>query len=132
MKTLRIIIEKSADYFDAYAENCEGVYGAGDTVEEAKENVLNGLDLLIKSTDPKRLPEILKGQHTIIYKFDTQSFLNYYDKIFSKPALERLTGINQKQLHHYASGMRKPREQQRKKIVDALHQLGQELLSIDI
>lgn len=132
MKTLRIIIEKSADYFDAYAENCEGVYGAGDTVEEAKENVLNGLELLIKSTDPERLPEILKGQYTIIYKFDTQSFLNYYDKIFSKPALERLTGINQKQLHHYASGMRKPREQQRKKIADALHQLGQELLSIDI
>jgi len=132
MKTLRIIIEKSKDYFDAYADNCEGVYGAGETVEEAKENVLNGLDLLIKSTDPKRLPEILKGQYTIIYKFDTQSFLNYYDKIFSKPALERLTGINQKQLHHYASGMRKPRAQQRKKIVDALHQLGQELLSIDI
>jgi predicted RNase H-like HicB family nuclease len=132
MKTLRIIIEKSADFYDAYAENCEGIYGAGNTVEEAKENVLNGLELFVKNTDTEKLPDILKGGYLISYKFDTQSFLNYYDKIFSKPALERLTGINQKQLHHYASGLRKPREQQRKKIADALHQLGQELLTIDL
>ena len=36
-------------------------------------------------------------------------------------ALEKLTGINQKQLHHYATGLRKPREAQRKKIETALH-----------
>lgn len=46
--------------------------------------------------------------------------------------LEKLTGINQKQIHHYASGLRKPREQQRRKIAEALHQLGEELLSIDL
>lgn len=132
MKTLRIIIERSSDFYDAYAENCEGLYGAGQTVEEAKENVLKGLELLVNNTEYKDLPEILKKEYIITYRFDTQSFLNYYDKIFSKPALEKLTGINQKQLHHYASGLRKPREQQRRKIAEALHQLGQELLSIDL
>lgn len=132
MKTLRIIIERSSDFYDAYAENCEGIYGAGQTVEEAKENVLKGLELLVRNTEYNDLPEILKKEYVITYRFDTQSFLNYYDKIFSKPALEKLTGINQKQLHHYASGLRKPREQQRRKIAEALHQLGKELLSLDL
>ncbi len=132
MKTLKIIIERSSDFYDAYAENCEGTYGAGQTVEEAKENVLKGLELLVRNTEYNDLPEILKKEYVITYRFDTQSFLNYYDKIFSKPALEKLTGINQKQLHHYASGLRKTREQQRKKIAEALHQLGEELLSIDL
>ena len=57
-----------------------------------------------------KLPEILKGQYQIVFKYDVQSMLSYYSDVFSKPALERLTGINQKLLHHYATGLKKPRE----------------------
>jgi len=130
METLTIIIEKSSDFFDAYAENCVGIYGAGSSAEEAKENALEGLRLLKETKTRDEWPDILKGDYDIQFKFDTQSILAYYSDIFSKPALEKLTGINQKQLHHYASGYRKPREQQRKKIEQALHQLGAELLSV--
>ena len=42
------------------------------------------------------------------------------------------TGINQRQLWHYASGMRKPRPAQRKRIEKGLHKLGAELLRIGI
>ena len=132
METLKIIIEKTSDYYDAYADNCDGIYGAGNTVEEAKENVIEGLRLFVETRKKEELPEILKGEYQIIYKFDTQSFLNYYNNIFSKPALEKLTGINQKQLHHYASGLRKPRQAQREKIGYALHNLGRELLSVQL
>jgi len=58
--------------------------------------------------------------------------MQYYKGILSNSALERLTGINQKQLHHYASGLKKPRIEQRKKIETALHDLCRELLSINI
>ena len=44
--------------------------------------------------------------------------------------LERLTGINQKQLWHYASRGRKPCKEQIHRIESALHKLGEELLSI--
>jgi len=132
MKELKIIIEKSIDFYDAYALNCLGVYGAGDTVDTAKENVLEGLKLFIETKQKDDLPEILKGEYKIVYKYDTQSFLNYYDNIFSKVALEHMTGINQKQLHHYASGIKKPRQEQRKKIETALHKLGEELLAIEL
>jgi predicted RNase H-like HicB family nuclease len=130
MGTLKIIIEKSSNYFNAYAENCDGIYGAGDTVEKAKANVIEGLALLKETRPEDEWPEILKGEYNIEYQFDAQSFLTYYAGVFSKPALEKLTGINQKQLHHYATGLRKPREAQRKKIETALHKLGSELMAV--
>ena len=132
MRTVKIIIEKSKDYYDAYAENCEGIYGAGATAEEAKEDALRGLELFVNSREKKDLPEILQGEYTIEYEYDMQSFLNYYNRIFTNVALERITGINQKLLHHYSSGLKKPREVQRKKIEAALHRLGNELLTVKL
>jgi hypothetical protein len=90
------------------------------------------LELFINSRDKDVLPEILKGEYTIVYRYDTQSFLNYYNKIFSNVALERLTGINQKLLHHYSSGLKKPRAAQKKKIETALHRFGEELLQVKL
>ncbi|MDR0232241.1 MAG: hypothetical protein LBI82_09005 [Dysgonamonadaceae bacterium] len=132
MKTIKIIIEKSADFYDAYAENCEGIYGAGETAEEAKKNALEGLRLFVSSRDKKDLPPILQGEYDITYQYDVQSFLNYYNRIFTNVALERITGINQKLLHHYASGLKKPREKQRKKIETALHKFGNDLLTVNL
>ena len=130
METIIIKVGASSDYFGAYAENCDGIYGAGATAEEAKEDALRGLKLFINSREKKDLPEILQGEYSIEYEYDTQSFLNYYNRIFTNVALERLTGINQKLLHHYSSGLKKPREAQRKKIEAALHRLGNELLTV--
>ena len=132
MDILKIIVERSFDYYDAYAENCEGVYGAGETPEEAKQNALNGLKLFIESRKKEDLPSILQGKYEIIFQFDVQSLLRYYDKIFNKSALEHITGVNQKLLHHYSSGLKMPRFKQRKRIEYALHNLGKELLSITL
>lgn len=130
MEKLKVQIGASSDHFGAFALNCDGIYGAGNTIEECKQNLLEGLFLFISSA--KDLPEILKGEYEIEYRLDVQSILRYYADVFTKPALERLTGINQKQLHHYATGLKKPRPEQRKKIEIALHKLGTELLTIQL
>jgi predicted RNase H-like HicB family nuclease len=132
METIKIIIEKTSDYYDAYSDNCDGIYGAGETAEDAKNDALKGLELFVNSRDKKDLPEILQGEYNVVFQYDTQSFLNYYNKIFTNVALERLTGINQKLLHHYSSGIKKPRVEQKKKIEMALHKLGKELLSVEL
>jgi len=129
MKTIKIIIEKSADAYDAYAENVYGVSGAGNTVEQAKQNVLKSIEILKTFPDS---PKILQGEYKIAFKFDTQSLLQNYKDIFSTVSFEKLTGINQKQIHHYITGHNKPREAQKRKITHALHQLGKELLAIEI
>jgi len=71
-------------------------------------------------------------EYEIKYKFDTESLLQYYKGILGNPAFEKITGINQKLIHHYATGLKKPREAQRKKIEEGLHALGRELLSIEL
>lgn len=128
-KKIIIKVGASSDHFGAFAENCPGVYGAGDTVQEAKQDVLKGLNLFIEQ-NKNNLPEILRGNYEIEYKFDVPSFLSYYSKIFTKPALERITGINQKQLFHYESGYRNPSEKTVKKIEDSIHKFTEELSQI--
>lgn len=131
-KKIKIIIERSDDSYTSYAENVAGVYGHGDTVEEAKQSALNGMNLLKKYNEDVNLPAILKEEYEVVFKFDAESFLNFYKKIFTNAALERMTGINQKQFQHYASGLKKPRLAQIKKIESAMHSLGKELMAVEL
>ena len=61
MTTLKIIIEKTKDHYSAYAENVEGVYGAGETIVEAKESILQAIKLL-KEHNEVNLPKKLKEE----------------------------------------------------------------------
>ena len=134
MRTLHAVIEKAEHNYGAYVEEIDGVGGIGDTLDEVKKDLEEGLIVLkeacIDYGEP--VPEELQGEYEIVFRLDTQSFLQMYCKIFTKSALERLTGINQKQLWHYAKGLSKPRPAQVKKIEAALHQLGEELISIEL
>ncbi len=132
MKKIKIIIERSKDHYSAYARNVEGIYGAGNTVAEAKQSIFNAIELLKKYNEDNNIPNILKGGYELVFKFDTESLLNYYNGIFSKAALERITGINQKQIQHYSTGLKKPRPTQIKRIETALHKLGAELLAVEL
>ena len=132
MKQVKIIIERSRDHYSSYAENVEGIYGGGDTPEKAKQSIIDAIKLLKKYNKPASIPAILKGNYELVYRFDTVSLLNYYKNIFTHAALERMTGINQKQIQHYSSGLKKPRAAQAKKIEHAFHQLGNELLAVEL
>lgn len=58
--------------------------------------------------------------------------MNYFKGVFKAPALAKLTGINEKQIHHYAKGHRKPRPDMAKKFETALHNLGKELIAAEL
>ena len=131
MNTLRIIIEKSADSYGAYAETIDGIYGAGDTLQEVKKSIDDAI-LTVKTFEKHEIPNALLEEHKLKFVFDTQSFLEYYEKILSRASLSRLTGINEKQLGHYIQGLHKPRKDKVEKIERALHKLGQELLSVEL
>lgn len=132
MRTIKIIIEKTDNLFSAYAANVEGIYAGGETVEEVKQSVLDSIRLIKEYNAPENIPAVLKGDYEIVYQFDAVSLLSYYKGVFTNSALERITGINQKQIQHYASGHRKPSEATTKKIETALHKLGEELLAVEL
>jgi len=104
----------------------------GKTFEELKQQMQEAmyfhLDCLSEAND--EIPKPFQGDFELSYKFDTESFLGKYNGIFTNAAMERLTGINQRQLQRYAKGISKPRRAQVKKIEAAMHRLGQELIVV--
>lgn len=134
MRTLHAVIERAEHNYSAYVEEVDGVGGVGDTLDEVKKSLEEGL-IVLKDDCLEfgyQVPEALVDDYKLVFRMDTKSFLQMYCKIFTKSALERLTGINQKQLWHYANGVTKPRPAQVQKIEKALHKLGEELISLEL
>ena len=130
MRKLRAIISKGTEEYGAWFENFPGAYGAGENVAEVKKSLTEGLKLYVKHND---VPDWLKNKdYVIIYKYDSQSFLNYFKGIFTNAALERISGINQRQINHYATGRKKPRPEQLKKLEQGIHKLAGELLAVEL
>ncbi len=133
MTTLHAIILRSENNYGAYLKEVDGIIGIGDTLQEVKKSLLESIDITIEecAMNPEYvLPEEFKGDYEVVFSMDVLSFMEYYAGILSKAGLQRITGINQKQLGHYASGLSKPRAKQRARIEAGLHRLGEELLSI--
>ena len=133
-KSLKIIIERAENNYSAFIEGLGGIVATGKTVDEIKMNMIEAIEAFI--VECKELgcdiPEELKGDYELIFKMDVKSLLDFYSGIFTKAGLERITGINQKQLWHYASGNRNPKPEQNLKLEKALHKLGEALLSISL
>lgn len=70
MNKIIIHIEKSKDFYDGYAENCEGIYGAGESIEAVKENIVEAIRLLKEHNQMEDLPELLKGEYELEYQYD--------------------------------------------------------------
>ena len=134
MKTLTVIIERTENNYSAYLQEVDGIVATGKSVEEIKKCIIDSINVLIDECNEfgDTIPEALKGEYCLAFKMDVKSLLDFYSKIFTKAGLERITGINQKQLWHYASGLRNPRPEQTVKLESALHKLGEELLAINL
>lgn len=96
-------------------------------VQESIDFYLDGM----REDGEKYAPEF-DAEYELIFKFDVQSLLVFYRGIFSFSALQTITGINQKQLAHYASGRSKPRPAQAEKIASGLHRLAKELQAVTV
>lgn len=125
-------IGKTENNYAAFVEGLDGFVCTADTFEELKNEVPEGIDFHLTGLreDGDQIPDAFKLAYTLAYKWDVESLLEYYKGIFTKSALERMTGINQIQLGHYAAGRSKPRKPQIEKIEKALHRLGEELCTI--
>lgn len=134
MEPLKVIVESTANNYSAYIENLDGIVATGRTLSEIRTAMRAAIAEYAETCRSVGcdVPEELQGGYELIFQMDVKSLLDYYTGIFTKSGLERLTGINQKQLWHYAHGKSTPRRKQVEKIESALHQLGNELLAIHL
>lgn len=132
MKTLKAVIETLESNYSAYIAGLDGIVATGSTIDEIQRHLIEALNDYVETCRQLEcpIPEQLEGDYTIEFSMDVKSLLTIYSGIFTKSGLERLTGINQKQLWHYANGISRPRRAQAARIESALHRLGSELLSV--
>jgi len=134
MKKIEAIIERAKDgTFSVYCTS-EMFHGMGETAEAAKKDMLNQMEFFKKTAIEEGFsyPSFLNENFEVVYKFDAESLLEYYSGILSLSGLEKITGINQKQLWSYLHRKSKPRKAQVEKIEKGLHALGSELISISL
>jgi predicted RNase H-like HicB family nuclease len=106
MEKVIVEIEYSGNNYSAHAPILLGCVSTGDTLENTKKNIAEAIQFHVESSlehnDP--IPEVFKGEYDIEFKLSTEALLNAYSNIFTKAALSRVTGINERQLWHYAAG----------------------------
>jgi predicted RNase H-like HicB family nuclease len=134
MEKVIIDIYYTGNNYCAHAPILLGCVSTGITLSDIKKNIREAIEFHVESSleDGDTIPEVFTREYELEFKLSTEALLNAYSDVFTKAALSRITGINQRQLWHYASGMRKPRPAQRKRIEDGLHSLGKELLNIEV
>lgn len=130
---VEVIVEHAGNNLSAYIEGAP-VITVGNDVKEIEKNMKEAVELYLDSCNEMNIApvEILQGEFTLKFKIDAATFINYYSSIFTKAALSRITGINERQLWHYAAGVHKPRKQQLEKIQKGINALTEELSAINL
>lgn len=99
-------------------------------MKEAEETLRLHVEDMIEDGDD--VPQWLRdGDYELEYNYvDVVTMLRACESYASLAAISRATGINQNLLSHYASGLKHPRPQQRKRIVDGIHHIGERLMAV--
>lgn len=130
METINVIIECAGkrDYSARASRNFEHfmLAGYGNTVEEAQKDFMECYHEM-QELYPQECPEL-----SFTYQLDASCFLQQFSKIISLSGMQRLTGINQKQLSRYATGMSKPTKSTTEKIRLGIERLKAELTTYSI
>jgi len=129
MVVVEIIVEHAGKNLSAYIKEAP-IITVGKDLREIENNMREAIDLYLE--DNPNPCSALAGEYELKFKIDAATFINYYSGIFTKAALSRITGINERQLWHYAAGVHKPRRKQAEKMQNGIKSLTRELGSIEL
>lgn len=103
------------------------------TLQKLKEDFEESMRLHIQGcvADGDSFPDYLvNGDYEPEYDFDAAALIRNAETYTTMAAISRASGINQRQLSHYANGVKHPRPMQLAKIKSALHLIGSRLLAL--
>ena len=97
---------------------------------EVEETLKFHIEGMVKDGDD--VPQwLIDGDYEFQYNLaDVATMLRACESYVSLAAISRTTGINQHLLSHYANGIKRPRAEQRQRILNGIHTIGKELLAV--
>lgn len=131
MKVLAIVEKGTDGLYSIYSDvmlSSHGLGGFGSTVEEAKADFLQSIEeakeMIVE--DGGNISEF--DNLSIMFKYDLQSFFNYFDWI-NVSQFAKKVGINESKMRQYKNGLAFAGETTSKKILEAIRNIGAELQS---
>lgn len=122
------------NYCGAWADGQGGVViVTAKTLSKFKEDMEGGIRLHIQGCveDGDTFPDYLVGgDYDIEYNYDAAALIRNAETFTTMSVISRISGINQKQLSHYANGLKHPRPHQVAKIKAALAIIGAQLMAL--
>ena len=122
-KKIKIIVEKTGTGFSAYSEEFP-IFTTGRTIPELINNANESTQLYFED-------EYETSQDNLQFEIDFAQFFQYYKVLNSKFLAEKI-GMNPTLLSQYVQGHKKPSENQTEKILNGIHQIGQELSEMNL
>jgi predicted RNase H-like HicB family nuclease len=137
MKTIKVIVGWAGKNYSACTDDYDTLNGiilvTSKTLEGLEKEMKSALEFHFEGciTDGDILPEWLKsGEYKLDFVLETSAILHRLDGIITRSAIARATGIDQRQIGHYASGHRRPRPAMREKIIRGIHSISHELAMV--
>jgi len=130
-----VILEKTTDgTYSAYLPDLPGCISTGDSILDIKNSIKEAVDFHIEGMRRENLsiPGEFEGDIILTYRMDLESLFEWFSGILTKSGVSKITGMNQSLISQYVSGIKTPSSKQTKKIERALHNLGHELLEIEL
>jgi len=131
IRQVKAIIETGPDHhysiFIGDGDYPYGIIGTGESIAKAKEDFFRGYEemreCVLDSGESFQDAEFS-------FRYDIPSFLQEFAYAFTLSGLERITGINQKQLGHYVSGYRKPSAKTVRRMEEGIHSFCDQLRAV--
>lgn len=134
-KEIKVLVSWSGDNFNGGVGDPElgAIMVTGSTLDEFKKEFEESFAFHIEGLreNGDHIPDyILSGKYHIVYDLEATALLKEAEKFTTLAAISRATGINQKQLSHYATGLKQPRPSSRARIIKGLHDIGRMALAL--
>jgi predicted RNase H-like HicB family nuclease len=133
-KKLKAIIEKGGDGgYSVYLPEVSGMYGAGWTEEEAKENLAENIEAVLQHSAETGICDmdykVFENPYELEYAYDFSGFFKTFD-MFDVTKLAKSLGVNASLMRRYKLGHSVVSEKQRFRIEGGIHSLAGQLAQV--
>lgn len=114
MAKVKINVDWDGNYGAAPANEKIACVVTGGTFEELKQNTEDALRQHIEwmKADGDDLPVEFAGEYELEYELTGRALIHCAEALVSRSALSKASGINERQLGHYSTGVSVPRPRQ--------------------
>lgn len=101
-----------------------------DLQQEAADSLAFHIEGMIADGD--EVPQwLVSGEYEFEFVLDAAALIHSCEPYVSLAAISRASGINQRQLSHYANCTKRARPEQRQRIINGIHRIGSRMMQME-